>query len=168
MFKVLFQTVGIWTMLLAALLAGVQVGVRLIVPRIFRSLVDSLVHPNPNESVQWLYALSFFFLPIIGSFVNNAHDITMARTGLQMNSALSSTIFRKSLRIDMSRKWASETLSLNQGTIVNLMANDARRLQYFMFGINDLWIAPTTVAVGMYLLYAEVDWATFVGVGVMV
>lgn len=35
------------------------------------------------------------------------------------------------------------------------------------FGINDLWLAPATVAVGMYLLYDEVDWATFVGVGVM-
>lgn len=34
--------------------------------------------------------------------------------------------------------------------------------------MNDLWLAPATVAVGMYLLHSEVDWATFVGVGVMV
>lgn len=36
------------------------------------------------------------------------------------------------LQIDLSRQWASKELSLNQGSIVNLMANDARRLQYFM------------------------------------
>lgn len=99
LFKVLFQSVGIWTILLASLLAATQVGIRMVVPRIFRTLIDSLVHPNPNVTLQWIYAASFLVLPVVGSYVNNAHDVTMARAGITMGTSLNQAIFRKSLKV---------------------------------------------------------------------
>jgi hypothetical protein len=47
------------------------------------------------------------------------------------------------------------------------MSNDAQKVQEVMLGIHVLWGAPILVVVILVLLYQQVGWATFVGLGVV-
>lgn len=48
------------------------------------------------------------------------------------------------------------------------MSNDAQKIQDAMMAIHTLWGAPCLIVVILVLLYQQVGWATFVGLGVMV
>lgn len=47
------------------------------------------------------------------------------------------------------------------------MSNDAQKLQDAMMAIHTCWGAPLYIIVILVLLYQEVEWSTFVGLGVM-
>jgi hypothetical protein len=47
------------------------------------------------------------------------------------------------------------------------MSNDAQKVQDAMLAIHSLWGSPALIAVILALLYQQVGWATFVGLGVM-
>lgn len=83
-----------------------------------------------------------------------------------MKVALISAIYRKSLTVDLTVGKVQD-LELNTGTITNLMSSDAMRMQWFMYGFHQLWIAPVTVVAGLILLYSQVQWACFVGLGIL-
>lgn len=46
------------------------------------------------------------------------------------------------------------------------MSNDAQKVQDVMLAIHTLWGAPALIIVILILLYQQVGWATFVGLGV--
>lgn len=47
------------------------------------------------------------------------------------------------------------------------MSNDAQKVQEVMLGIHTLWGAPALIVVILVLLYQQVGWACFIGLGVM-
>ena len=57
--------------------------------------------------------------------------------------------------------------SESTGKVVTLMSNDAQKVQEVMLGIHVLWGAPILVVIILVLLYQQVGWATFVGLGVI-
>lgn len=57
--------------------------------------------------------------------------------------------------------------SESTGKVVTLMSNDAQKVQDVMLAIHTLWGAPALILVTLVLLYQQVGWATFVGLGVM-
>eukprot|EP00879_Flechtneria_rotunda_P024838 GHRR01026356.1.p1 GENE.GHRR01026356.1~~GHRR01026356.1.p1 ORF type:complete len:469 (+),score=138.30 GHRR01026356.1:65-1408(+) len=71
-------------------------------------------------------------------------------------------IYRKCLRLSNSALQSEST-----GRVVTLMSNDAQKVQDVMLGIHTVWGAPALIVVVLVLLYQQVGWATFVGLGVM-
>lgn len=49
---------------------------------------------------------------------------------------------------------------------MTLMSNDAQKVQDVTLAIHTLWGAPALIVVILVLLYQQVGWATFVGLGV--
>ncbi|KAJ1519079.1 hypothetical protein ONE63_011321 [Megalurothrips usitatus] len=80
--------------------------------------------------------------------------------GLKMRIACSALIFRKAMRL--SRTALGESAS---GQVVNLLSNDVSRFDLMSVLLNHLWIDPTLTVVVTYLMYTNVGWAAFVGVG---
>jgi hypothetical protein len=58
-------------------------------------------------------------------------------------------------------------LPLRRLQVVTLMSNDAQKVQDAMLSIHTIWGSPILIAAILALLYQQVGWATFVGLGVM-
>lgn len=53
------------------------------------------------------------------------------------------------------------------GRIVTLMSNDSQKIQDVMLAIHACWASPIYILAVLAMLYLQVQWATFVGLGVM-
>lgn len=82
--------------------------------------------------------------------------------GTRMRNGLMAAIYRKCLRLSNSAIQSEST-----GKVVTLMSNDAQKVQDAMMAIHTIWGAPALIVVITILLYQQVGWATFVGLGIM-
>lgn len=83
-------------------------------------------------------------------------------TGARMRNALMAAIYRKCLRLSNASLQSEST-----GKVVTLMSNDAQKVQDAMLAVHSLWGSPALIIIILFLLYQQVGWATFVGMGVM-
>ncbi|KAJ8684018.1 hypothetical protein QAD02_019810 [Eretmocerus hayati] len=83
--------------------------------------------------------------------------------GMKIRVACCSLIYRKILRVS---KAASEG-ETSTGQMVNLLSNDVNRLDYSVFTVHYIWIAPLQTIVVAYLLYKEMGLAAVAGVFVL-
>ncbi|XP_058798977.1 probable multidrug resistance-associated protein lethal(2)03659 isoform X2 [Phymastichus coffea] len=80
--------------------------------------------------------------------------------GMKIRVATCSLIYRKTLRVSKSA-FEGET---SIGQMVNLLSNDVNRLDYSVFSIHYIWIAPIQTALVSYLLYQEVSLSAVGGI----
>ena len=71
----------------------------------------------------------------------------MVRVGFQMRTALSTSVYRKALRLSPVARMDTPT-----GQIVNLMQLDTNRLDMFMMQLHVLWDAAYQILSNMVLL----------------
>jgi len=83
-------------------------------------------------------------------------------TGMRIKGGLTSSIYRKALKLSNEGRSAKTT-----GDIVNYMAVDAQRLQDLTQFAQQLWSAPFQICICMYSLYRLVGWSMLAGIGVM-
>jgi ABC-type multidrug transport system fused ATPase/permease subunit len=83
-------------------------------------------------------------------------------TGMRIKGGLSSTIYRKSLRLSNEGRATKTT-----GDIVNYMAVDAQRLQDLTQFLQQAWSAPFQIIICMVSLYNLVGWSMMAGIVVM-
>ncbi|KAF8071181.1 abcC12 [Scenedesmus sp. PABB004] len=95
------------------------------------------------------------------SLAENQMQFQLNVIGLKMRNGLMAAIYRKCLRLSNSAMQSEST-----GKVVTLMSNDAQKVQDVMLAIHTLWGAPALIVVILILLYQQVGWATFPGVGV--
>eukprot|EP00798_Chlamydomonas_sp_ICE-L_P013600 gene13600-19473_t len=72
------------------------------------------------------------------------------------------SIYRKCLKLSNTSMQSEST-----GKVVTLMSNDAQKVQDAMFAIHALWATPLFIIAVIILLWFQVKWATFVGLGIM-
>lgn len=84
-------------------------------------------------------------------------------TGMRIKGGLTSSIYRKSLKLSNEGR-ASKTT----GDIVNYMAVDAQRLQDLTQFAQQVWSAPFQITICMISLYQLVGWSMLAGIGVMI
>lgn len=102
--------------------------------------------------------------------------------GMKIRVATCSLIYRKILRVSraameeetsigqvkirISKRYNISRFSLNILTVqmVNLLSNDVNRLDFSVFSIHYIWIAPIQTALVSYLLYQEVSMAALGGI----
>ncbi|PNH11698.1 Canalicular multispecific organic anion transporter 1, partial [Tetrabaena socialis] len=122
-------------------------------------LVDLACEPN---SKLYMYIIGLFLAPAVQSLCENQQMFFLYRIGTKMRNALMAAIYRKCLRLSNAALQAEST-----GKVVTLMSNDAQKLQDAMFAIHAMWGSPAYIIAVLVLLWFEVGWATFVGLGVM-
>jgi ABC-type multidrug transport system fused ATPase/permease subunit len=131
---------------------------------ILEALVKHLSGIEPlSDGVVWTLVVLILLLPCIGSLFAAHSNIIFSRIGVQFRNALVNMIYRKSLRLSAQSRQEQST-----GMIVTMFSNDTQQLQRFMQFFNISVIAPLQIAVTLYLIYEQVQEATFVGLGYII
>lgn len=106
------------------------------------------------------YWLSAILMACIGvkALTESAYFFRMNRCSWQMKTAISSSVYRKSLRLASS---ASQETTL--GEIVNLMQVDATKVEMFMLQLHTLWDGLFQIGGYMAILGTLLGWPCLVG-----
>ncbi|KAJ6635067.1 Multidrug resistance-associated protein 1, partial [Pseudolycoriella hygida] len=132
-------------------------------------LLDELIDLtfDGNKAPLWqgiLLTFTFFFVQFIRGIINSQCVYLVSVTGLRIHAGLMSAIYRKWLRLSTCAK-----KSTSMGEVVNLMTVDALRFHNEMIDyVHNLWSAPLTVGIAIWLLYRMLGVSVFVGLIVMV
>ena len=99
---------------------------------------------------------------LILTLLNSQYFRDQQLLGLKMRSALTCSLFRKSLLLSSkSRK------ELSVGETVNLMSIDTQRLMDVILSLNLLWSSPLTIALSMYSLWGYLGPSSLAGLAYM-
>ncbi|GBG31208.1 ABC transporter, putative [Hondaea fermentalgiana] len=97
------------------------------------------------------------------TILENAYFFNVWKAGWRIRSALTTEVYRKSLRLS-----ASSRQSMTMGEIVNLMQLDSTKLELFVAtGLHVLWDSAYQIIGYLALLYYYIGWPAFVGLGVL-
>ena len=110
----------------------------------------------------YVIAALFFLAQILQSMVYQQHFHLMIKASVRMRAALIDTLYRKTLTIAPSAMANSGT-----GDFVNFLAVDLQRLQDMLQYIYVIWFAPFNTALSILLLWFQIGWVCFVGLGMM-
>eukprot|EP01029_Cantina_marsupialis_P002872 TRINITY_DN1275_c0_g1_i3.p1 TRINITY_DN1275_c0_g1~~TRINITY_DN1275_c0_g1_i3.p1 ORF type:complete len:1312 (+),score=504.07 TRINITY_DN1275_c0_g1_i3:63-3998(+) len=108
------------------------------------------------------YCFALFCCQIIQFFFVNQYFHIMFRLGMHVRIGIISLIYKRSLSISSSSKQQSST-----GKIVNLMSNDATRLDALFRFVQNIWSSPFQIIVGFTLLFIFLGWSALSGILVM-
>jgi len=100
---------------------------------------------------------------VVQSLCLNAYFHRMYRMGMNIRSTVISAVYEKSLKISMAAEHDTST-----GQIVNLMSNDATRMQMFMAYVHNIWSAPFQIIAAFALLLNFIGPSSLVGLVVMI
>ncbi|EGG24088.1 hypothetical protein DFA_06227 [Cavenderia fasciculata] len=138
-------------------------------PQLMSKLINHilLLRNNTNddtldENFGYYYALAIFGASMIGSFCNYQSNLISSRVGNWMRSGMVVDIYAKSLKLDTAARRQT-----SPGEIVNLMSNDAQRVSEMFIMLNNGIFAPFLMIACIVLIYREIGWPTFVGLGIM-
>ena len=131
---------------------------------ILNQLVEHFDHQiTLSTPILWFYVCLMFILPVFGSILAAQSNVVLAHVGLAFRNILINKIYRKSLVLSPSARQESST-----GQIVNMFSADTAQIQRFMFFLNNVFLAPITIGVCLYLIYTFVGLATFAGLGLII
>ena len=105
----------------------------------------------------WLSALMMLFVAA-KALIESAHFHKMNRCSWRIKTAISSSVYRKSLRLSSS---AQRQTTL--GEIVNLMQVDATKVELFVTSIHTLWDGIFQIAGYMTILGFLLGWTCLIG-----
>jgi ABC-type multidrug transport system fused ATPase/permease subunit len=131
-------------------------------PQLLRATIAYLESEEPDLLEGVCFAVGFFLVGLFQSLCLRAYFFRCFRTGMQLRSAVVSSVFRKALSIAPSvhRK-------LSSGFITNLISIDAQRMADLCPDLQSVWSAPYQIIISLYFLYLELGVASFAGVGAL-
>ncbi|GMR45582.1 hypothetical protein PMAYCL1PPCAC_15777, partial [Pristionchus mayeri] len=114
----------------------------------------------------WLglsYALLMFFVSEFRSMILNAYFNIMMRMGLKIQMALTTAVYRKTLRLSSTAR-RQKTI----GEIINLMAIDVEIFQLVTPQIQQLWSCPYQITFALVYLIFTLGYSASPGVLIMI
>jgi len=127
------------------------------------SFVDSYRTENPQPPIKGAaIALAMFAVSVGQTTFLHQYFQRAFETGMRVKSALTATIYKKSMKLSNEGKATKST-----GDVVNYMAVDTQRLQDLTQYGQQLWSAPFQITLCMISLYQLVGVSMFAGVGAM-
>lgn len=111
----------------------------------------------------WVLVAGLGVIPFLMSALQTRHQAIMAHCGVFVRTAVSTLLYRKSLKVSAAGRATTST-----GQVVNMMSNDTMQLQRFLQFIGLTMVAPIQIVVALYLIFQQVGNATWVGVAYMV
>jgi ATP-binding cassette subfamily C (CFTR/MRP) protein 1 len=98
----------------------------------------------------WILAVALLVSPILASILMARHTTMVTRMGMNMKTALTTSVFQKSMVLSATGKATTST-----GQIVNLMSNDGDQIYRFMVFFAQIFVAPLQIIVCMVLIYFQ-------------
>ncbi|KAL7567897.1 hypothetical protein ACA910_019617 [Epithemia clementina (nom. ined.)] len=123
-----------------------------------QSIKESNEFPSP-----WGQVAVLGIVPVIVTVLATRNQLIMAHCATFVRTAVSTLLFRKSLRVSAAGRAKTST-----GQVVNMMSNDTAQLQRFLQFFGMIVGAPFQIVLALALIYREVGNATWVGVGYMI
>ena len=156
----IFQTFG-REFLLSSLVQLVTVLLQQLSPQTLNLLIGF----TSSQQEQWkgfLYMGLLVTINLTNTLLNSQYFKEQTLIGLRMRSALTSTLYRKSLRLS-SRARKERSV----GETVNLMQLDTQRIMDVILQLNLVWSSPTTIALSLYSLWGLLGPSCLAGLAVM-
>eukprot|EP01029_Cantina_marsupialis_P002874 TRINITY_DN1275_c0_g1_i6.p1 TRINITY_DN1275_c0_g1~~TRINITY_DN1275_c0_g1_i6.p1 ORF type:complete len:1329 (+),score=532.89 TRINITY_DN1275_c0_g1_i6:101-4087(+) len=152
---------------IAAIFKFVHDWARFGVPFCLSLILKSIEDDREDEKWQGIakgywYALALFGCQLVQFFFVNQYFHIMFRLGMQTRTGIINLLFKNSLKLSASSKQQSST-----GKIVNLMSNDATRINNLFRIVQNAWSAPFQLVIGFGMLYFFLGWSGFSGVALM-
>jgi len=111
----------------------------------------------------WLFAVGMFLAPVVGSIAAAQANRIAISTSIMIRAEITAAIYRKALNLSTRSRQATET-----GRVVNLMSADVNSLQMFFYPFaSQLLTGPVTLITALVLLWFQIKWATFIGLGIL-
>lgn len=166
----LVKSFGAWRVIFAIILYVVSALLTFIPVLILNNLVqffergasvaeyDGVWYKHP-----WVEVVGLAVLPVVISVLQTRHQVIMAHCAVYVRTAVSTLLYRKSLRISAAGRAKTST-----GQVVNMMSNDTTQLQRFLQFAGMTLVAPIQIILSLALIYQQVGNATWVGVGFMI
>ncbi|KAJ2942610.1 hypothetical protein O0L34_g2077 [Tuta absoluta] len=111
----------------------------------------------------YLYAVALLACASVQTMLLAHYFTRMYLVGMRIRTALTSAIYRKSLRMSNSSKKESTV-----GEIVNLMSVDAQRFLELTAYLNMVWSAPLQIALALFFLWGILGPSVLAGLAVMI
>jgi ATP-binding cassette subfamily C (CFTR/MRP) protein 1 len=105
---------------------------------------DWIVHP-------WVEVAGLGIVPFLMSGLQTRHQTIMAHCGVYVRTAVSTMLYRKSLKVSPAGRAKTST-----GQVVNMMSNDTMQLQTFWKFVGMTLVAPIQIVVALFLIYQQV------------
>ncbi|KAJ3393677.1 hypothetical protein HDU92_007577 [Lobulomyces angularis] len=136
-------------------------------PLVLSSLIKyiALSENNRNTPVYEgiLYVLAMFLLSIFNTVLINYYFQTAQYIGTQTQTALSTAIYKKSLRLS-----AASRQDFNAGKVTTVVSTDCFRIQLNLMFINVLWTAPIQILLILIMMVISIGPAAIAGVGLLI
>lgn len=156
-----------WQVLMTILLQFFYSGATLTSPILLREVITYIGEKSAGLSDAdykgYLFAMGLFLAPFFGALCYSQSNQIAFTVQTKVRAELTSAIYRKSQVLSSRARMATET-----GKIVNLMSADVNNtvnVLYPFFGT--IFTAPVTIIVALVLLYYQIKWGTFIGLGVL-
>jgi ATP-binding cassette, subfamily C (CFTR/MRP), member 1 len=129
-------------------------------------LLGALISYIQNGGALWkglLLSFTLFAITFTMALLNGQHGITSYQVGLQIRTALISSIYKKAMEMS---SLAKKTTTV--GEIVNLMAVDAHRFFEMIVYLHVAWSGPIVITIAVFLLWQYLQAAAFAGLAVLI
>ncbi|XP_071123789.1 putative ATP-binding cassette sub-family C member 13 [Mytilus edulis] len=134
----------------------------LLTPFVLRLLIQFTENHTSAIWEGYMYALVMFGLTIGKTFFETQQGQRNMNGDRRMWIAISSVIYKKTLRLSNSAKKSSTS-----GEIVNLLSVDAGRISSVFHNINHLWTIPFMFCATLFLLWQTLGASAFIGLGIL-
>ncbi|XP_076117591.1 multidrug resistance-associated protein 1-like [Mytilus galloprovincialis] len=135
----------------------------LLTPFVLRLLIQFTENHTSAIWEGYMYALVMFGLTIGKTFFETQQGQRNMNGDRRMWIAISSVIYKKTLRLSNSAKKSSTS-----GEIVNLLSVDAGRISSVFHNINHLWTIPFMFCATLFLLWQTLGASAFIGLGIVI
>ncbi|KDO30925.1 hypothetical protein SPRG_04828 [Saprolegnia parasitica CBS 223.65] len=131
------------------------------------ALLRAVAAPVVDMQVVLTLIGSLYLVQLVNAFLK-AHLTYMNESlGLEFSSSLRAMLFEKVLRLRAVASSSSVAKEKMAADIANLISTDTINVMGFATSMHSMWIVPLQIAAVLYLLYSNVGWSIFVGLGVV-
>jgi len=153
-----------WRSILAAVLYRLfQDLIQFLKPVLLSELIHFISDRDAPLYQGYVIAVSMYAVSILQSVCLQQYYFTCYVVGMRMRTSLITVIYDKALTISNSARQES-----SMGEIVNLMSNDAQRLQDLMTNIIMLFSSPFVITIAVFMLWKHLQAGVLVGLLVMI
>ncbi|KAJ4459649.1 Multidrug resistance-associated protein [Paratrimastix pyriformis] len=121
---------------------------------VFLRQILSFLASDHDISEGFIWAFALFLAPVLQTLVVHQYFHVTIRTGMHARAAMVTAIYRKALSLDTDARTAQ-----GHGKLVNLMSNDATRLQDISMNAHMIWSGPFQIFGALFLLIRYLGWA---------
>ncbi|XP_063535449.1 multidrug resistance-associated protein 1 [Cydia strobilella] len=132
-------------------------------PQLLKYLIAFIGEKDTPVWKGYLYAVALLLCASIQTMLLAHYFTRMYLVGMRIRTALTSAIYRKSLRMSNAARKESTV-----GEIVNLMSVDAQRFLELTAYLNMIWSAPLQIALALYFLWGILGPSVLAGLAVMI